>query len=73
MNKDEKSTWTEGLAFYIRANDAQVVDTCRDILKVYEEELSVCDDWIEIIDVLGMLDTFSDPVTQFGNYLATFK
>jgi len=73
VNKDEKHTWTESLALYIRANDAQVVDTCRDILKVYEEDISVCEDWIEIIDVLGMLDTFSDPVTQFGNYLATFK
>jgi hypothetical protein len=46
-------TWTETFATYIRHNDVALMESCGKILKEYEEELFVCEDWMEMFDVLS--------------------
>jgi hypothetical protein len=41
-------------------------------LKSFEEKLSVCEDWTEIIDVLEMLQDISEPIDFFKVYLKKF-
>jgi hypothetical protein len=47
------ANWNERLANYIRRNDILLMDSCRKVLKEFEEELLVCEDWTEFFDVLG--------------------
>jgi hypothetical protein len=58
-NSQTMSTWTEQLAYYIRHNDVPLMEACRKVLKEFEEELIVCEDWIEIFDVLGLNKRYS--------------
>ena len=50
---EEGASWTERFANYIRNNDLPMMDACRRVLKEFEDELLVCEDWMEIFDVLG--------------------
>lgn len=50
--------WTEALANYIRHNDIGLMDSCKTVLRQFEEELMVCEDWIEMFDVLGIFYLF---------------
>jgi hypothetical protein len=45
--------WTELFGTYLRKNDIFIMDACRTVLKEFEENLFVCETWIEIFDVLG--------------------
>jgi hypothetical protein len=47
------SAWTECLANYIRHNDVALMEACRRVLKQFEDELIVCEDWIEMFEVTG--------------------
>lgn len=58
--KPIEQTWTETLASYIRNNDLGLMDCCKVILKEFEEELFVCEDWMEMFDVLGIERIFFD-------------
>jgi E3 ubiquitin-protein ligase UBR4 len=64
--------WTEKFATYIRHNDIGLMDACRKILKEFEEDLMVCEDWVEMFDVLGFLEEISEPVEFLRTYLSTF-
>ena len=39
----------------IRHNDIKIMEVCRKVLKDFEEELLVCEDWLEIFDVMGKI------------------
>ena len=45
--------WTEKFGNYIRRNDIAIMEICRKVLKDFEEELLVCEDWLEMFDVMG--------------------
>lgn len=48
--------WTEKFSTYIRHNDINIMEVCRKVLKDFEEELLVCEDWLEMFDVMGKLN-----------------
>ena len=52
-NDDPQQVWTEKFGTYIRHNDIALMESCRKVLKEFEEELMVCEDWMEMFDVLG--------------------
>lgn len=56
----QDQVWTEVFASYIRKNDTVLLEDCKKILKEFEEELMICEDWLEMFDVLG-------------NFLGVFK
>ena len=56
--EDPSQIWTEILGNYIRHNDIVLMESCRQILKEFEEELMLCEDWNEMFDVIGNLNTF---------------
>jgi hypothetical protein len=66
-------SWTESLASYIRSNDVQIMEACNQILNEFEDEIMKCEDWSEMMDVLGLLDDIPDPLEHFKKYLASFK
>ena len=45
--------WTEKFGNYIRHNDIVIMEVCRKVLKNFEEDLLVCEDWLEMFDVMG--------------------
>jgi hypothetical protein len=49
------ASWPETFANYIRHNDVALMESCAKVLKEFEEELMVCEDWMEIFDVLSKL------------------
>ncbi len=51
-------SWPETFATYIRHNDVALMESCVRILKEFEEELMVCEDWMEMFDVLSKLTLF---------------
>jgi hypothetical protein len=51
--EDQQQSWTEKFAMYIRQSDIALMEACRKVLKEFEQELMVCEDWVEIFDVLG--------------------
>ena len=54
LSSEESSViWTERFANFLRHNDLVIMESCRRVLKEFEEELMVCEDWMEIFDVLG--------------------
>lgn len=72
VEEDASKTWTEQLSKHIRNNDLQIMEACRKVLKDFEEDLIVCEDWMEMFDVLGFLDEISDPQEFLKNYLQNF-
>lgn len=70
--EDAAKSWTEHLSKHIRNNDLQIMEACRKVLKDFEEDLIVCEDWLEMFDVLGFLDEINDPQEFLKNYLQTF-
>jgi hypothetical protein len=52
-SEDSQQVWTEKFGTYIRHNDIALMEACRKVLKEFEEDLMVCEDWMEMFDVLG--------------------
>ena len=66
------ATWSERFAIYIRQNDIALMESCRKVLKEFEEELMVCEAWQEMFDVLGLLTEIEDPAEFLKTYLQNF-
>ena len=66
------STWSERFATYIRQNDVALMESCRKVLKEFEDELMVCEAWQEMFDVLGLLTEIEDPPGFLKTYLQNF-
>ena len=66
-------SWTERFANYIRHNDISLMESCRRVLKEFEEELMVCEDWLEMFDVLGFYQDTNDPIEFLQTYLQNFS
>ncbi len=49
----QQQIWTEKFGTYIRHNDIALMESCRKVLKEFEEDLFVCEEWLEMFDVLG--------------------
>jgi len=74
LNEENNSqAWTEKFATYIRHNDITIMEVCAKILKNFEEELLVCEEWLEMLDVMGFLEEINDPYEFLKNYLLTFS
>jgi len=57
-SEDSQQIWTEKFGTYIRHNDIALMESCKKVLKEFEEELMVCEDWMEMFDVLGKAKFF---------------
>jgi hypothetical protein len=55
-------SWPERFSFYIRMNDITIMEICKKVLKRFEEELIVSEDWLEMFDVLDYLEEINDPI-----------
>lgn len=67
LNEENNSqAWTEKFATYIRHNDITIMEVCAKILKNFEEELLVCEEWLEMLDVMGK-NIFSKTTKYFSN------
>jgi hypothetical protein len=69
---DDQQSWTERFAYFIRHNDIMLMEASKKVLKEFEEELIVSEDWMEMFDVLGFYQDTSDPVEFLQNYLQNF-
>lgn len=49
-----------------------LMEACKKVLKEFEEELIVCEDWMEMFDVLGFYQDTNDPIEFLQNYLQNF-
>ncbi len=52
-SEDSQQVWKEKFGTYIRHNGITLMEACRKVLKEFEEDLLVCEDWMEMFDVLG--------------------
>ncbi len=71
--EDPQQPWTECFAYYIRHNDSLLMESCRKVLNEFEEELIVCEDWIEMFDVLGFYTDTNDPIEFLKSYFQNFS
>jgi len=71
-NLNVVQTWTEKFGNYIRHNDIAIMEICRKVLKDFEEELLVCEDWLEMFDVMGFLEDVNDPLEFLKTCLQNF-
>ena len=69
----QAQSWSEKFATFIRHNDIGLMESCRKVLKEFEEELMVCEAWQEMFDVLGLLTDIEDPAEFLKSYLQNFS
>ncbi len=62
---NSSKNWSEVFATYIRNNDVTLMENCAKCLKEFEEELIVCEDWLEIFDVLSKYNLSLRKLYQF--------
>ncbi|PAA59811.1 hypothetical protein BOX15_Mlig013612g1 [Macrostomum lignano] len=55
-------SWAKCLTDYLRHNDAQVIDCCNRVLRVFEDDLLPCESIDEFFDCAGLLEQAPNPM-----------